>query len=100
MSYDTYYWLIMSVAFILTHVVGVLLMLKTQKLLLSFLASLAANLAVLIPASLWWASMFEGFALVFGLSGYGIAFVNTEVLVFFAIFIMKKKKQMSTEQSS
>jgi len=96
LSYDTYYWLIMSVSFILTPVAGVLIMKKTEKLLVSFLISLAANVAVLAPASIWWASLFEGFSLVFGLVGYGIAFVNTQVLVFFALFIMRKRKENKT----
>ncbi|MCS7462210.1 hypothetical protein N0M98_18890 [Paenibacillus doosanensis] len=91
MSYDFYYWSIMSAAFIATNLVGVLLMLKTKKMLLSFLVSLFVDLAIFVPACLWWASLFEGFSLMFGLFGYGIAFVNTEILLAFALFVMKKK---------
>ncbi|NOU98025.1 hypothetical protein GC093_33070 [Paenibacillus sp. LMG 31456] len=91
MSYDFYYWFIMSAAFIITNGLGVGLMLKTQKLLLSTLVSFIVNLAIFVVASIWWASLFEGFARMFGLFGFGVAFVNIEVLLFFGLFIMKKK---------
>ncbi|TDF95785.1 hypothetical protein [Paenibacillus piri] len=93
MSYDFYYWFIMSAAFIITNAVGAALMLKTQRLLLSFLVSLAVNLAIFVPASIWWAGMFEGFSQMFGLFGYGIAFVNIEVLLVFGLFILRKKTE-------
>jgi hypothetical protein len=91
LSYDFYYWLIMSAAFIAVNVVGVGLMWRTQKMLLSFAVSLIVNLIIFVAAGLWWASLFVGFPRTFGLFGYGIAFVNIEVLLLFALFIMRKK---------
>ncbi|SFL24592.1 hypothetical protein SAMN03159341_104230 [Paenibacillus sp. 1_12] len=91
MSYDFYYWLIMGVGFIIPNLVGVGLMWKTQKLLMSSLVSLVINLIIFVPASLWWAALFVGFPRTFGLAGYGIAFVNIEVLLLFALIIMRKK---------
>jgi hypothetical protein len=91
MSYDFYYWLIMSAAFILTNVLGIGIMWKTQKMLLSFVSSLVVNLAIFTAAGIWWAGLFVGFPRTFGLFGFGIAMVNIEVLLVFALFIMKKK---------
>jgi uncharacterized protein YacL len=91
MSYDYYYWLIMSVAFIVTNAVGVAIMYKTRRMLPSFLVSLAVNTVIFVAAGIWWASLFVGFSRMFGLFGFGIAYVNIEVLLVFALFIMKKK---------
>ncbi|NHN31369.1 hypothetical protein [Paenibacillus agricola] len=91
MSYDFYYWLIMGVAFVVTNALGVGLMWRTQKLFLSFGASSALDLLIFAAAAFWWASLFTGFARTFGLVGFVIAFVNIEVLLLFALFIMKKK---------
>jgi hypothetical protein len=96
-SYDFYYWSIMSAGFILTGVLGVGIMFKTQKMLLSFIVSLLVNLAVFGGGSLWWAGLFEGFSRMFGLFGFGIAFVNIEVLLLFGLFIMRKKAPAPTE---
>jgi hypothetical protein len=90
-SYDFYYWLIMSAAFIVTNSLGVGIMWKTQKMLWSFVISFLVNLAIFTAAGIWWASLFVDFARMFGLFGFGIAFVNIEVLLVFALFIMKKK---------
>jgi hypothetical protein len=87
----------MSAAFIITNGLGVGIMLKTQKLLLSFLISLAVNLAIFGGAGIWWASLFEGFNRMFGLFGFGVAFVNIEVLLFFGLFIMKKKSDQQVK---
>ena len=91
MSYDFYYWLIMSAAFVVTNAVGVGIMYQTRRLLLSFLVSLAVNTAVFLTAGIWWAGLFEGFPKMFGLFGYGIAYINIEILLLFALFIMKQK---------
>jgi hypothetical protein len=91
LSYDFYYWLIMGIAFVVTNALGVGLMWKTQKLLLSFTVSFVIDLIIFAAASFWWASLFTGFSRTFGLVGYVIAFVNIEVLLLFALFIMKKK---------
>ncbi|PZE21024.1 hypothetical protein [Paenibacillus xerothermodurans] len=92
MSYDFYYWFIMSSAFVVTNVIGVAIMYKTRRFLLSFLVSLFVNTAIFVAAGVWWAGLFEGFSRMFGLFGYGIAYVNIEVLLVFALFIMKKKQ--------
>ncbi|GAA4862058.1 hypothetical protein GCM10023310_46820 [Paenibacillus vulneris] len=91
MSYDNIYWLIISAAFVFPLLIGILIMLKTKRMLVSFLISLAVNLAITVPSCMWWSSLFEGFSRMFGLFGFGVAFVNTEVLVLFALFIMRKK---------
>jgi hypothetical protein len=91
LSYDFYYWLIMSIAFVVTNALGVGMMWKTQKLLLSFAVSLLVDMIIFGVAGVWWASLFEGFSRTFGLAGYAVAFVNIEVLLFFALFVMKKK---------
>jgi uncharacterized protein YacL len=90
-SYDFYYWLIMSVAFAVTNALGVGMMYRTRKLLLSFLVSLAVNTVIFVSAGIWWAGLFIGFSRMFGLFGFGIAYVNIEILLVFALFIMKKK---------
>jgi hypothetical protein len=91
LSYDLYYWLIMGAAFVVTNVLGIGLMWKTQKVLVSFGISLVVGLIIFVAASLWWASLFTGFSRSFGLVGFVIAFVNIEVLLLFALFIMKRK---------
>lgn len=91
MSYDLIYWSIMGAGFVIANVVGVGLMLKSHKLLISFLVSFIVNLAIFVVAGIWWAGLFEGFSRMFGLFGFGIAFVNIEVLLLFTLFVMKKK---------
>ncbi len=95
MTYDTIYWLMLGAGFVFTGLVGVLLMWKTEKLLLSFLAGTAVNVLLTGGAVWWWSSVFAGaeqqFSRMFGLFGLGISFVNNEVLLFFAQLIMKKK---------
>ncbi|WP_282936800.1 hypothetical protein [Paenibacillus sp. RC67] len=91
LSYDNIYWLILSAAFVFPLVIGILIMVKTKKMLVSFLVSLVVNLAITVPACIWWASLFEGFSRMFGLFGFGVTFGNTEVLLLFALFIMRKK---------
>lgn len=95
MTYDTLYWLILGSGFILTGIVGVLCMLRTEKLLLSFLAGTAVNIAVTGAGVWWWSSVFSGaeqqFSRMFGLFGLGVSFVNNIVLLFFAQLIMKRK---------
>jgi hypothetical protein len=90
-SYDFYYWLIMSIAFIVTNAVGVAIMYKTRRMLLSFLVSLMVNTIIFVAAGIWWAGLFVGFSRMFGLFGFGIAYVNIEVLLVFALYIMRKK---------
>ncbi|OXM84381.1 hypothetical protein [Paenibacillus rigui] len=97
MSYDFIYWFIMGAAFVISNVLGVGLMLKFHKLLLSFLVSFIVNLAIFLTAGIWWAGLFEGFSRMFGLFGFGIAFVNIEVLLFFTLFVMKKKSKDNTK---
>lgn len=97
MSYDFIYWSIMGAAFVISNVLGVGLMLKSHKLLLSFLVSLIVDLAIFLAAGMWWADLFEGFSRMFGLFGFGIAFVNIEILLLFTLFVMKKKAMNGTK---
>ncbi|MGG1600395.1 hypothetical protein [Paenibacillus naphthalenovorans] len=95
MTYDSIYWLILGAGCILTGLVGIGSMIKTGKLLWSFLAGTAVNMIITFPSCWWWASVFAGpdhhFSRMFGLFGLLISFVNNEVLLFFAQFVMKKK---------
>ncbi|TVY00284.1 hypothetical protein [Paenibacillus cremeus] len=95
MTYDTIYWLILGAAFVLTGVVGVWVMLRTGKLLPSFIAGTLVNLLIIGAGWWWWAHVFAGseqdFSRRFGLFGFGVCFVNDEVLLFFAQLIMKRK---------
>ncbi len=87
MTYDTIFWVVIGAGFVLTGLVGILLMWKTGLLLLSFLAGSAVNIAITASAVWWWASVFPGteqhFARMFGIFGLGVSFVNNEVLLFF-----------------
>ncbi|MED4601143.1 hypothetical protein P9314_10555 [Paenibacillus validus] len=95
LTYDTIFWVVIGAGFVLTGLVGILLMWKTGLLLLSFLAGSAVNIAITASAVWWWASVFPGteqhFARMFGIFGLGVSFVNNEVLLFFAQLAMKKK---------
>ncbi len=95
MTYDSIYWLIMGIGFVLTGVVGIGVMLKTRRLGASFIAGSAVNTLVFAAAGIWWAQVFsspeDSFSLMFGLFGFGIAFVNNEVLLFFAQLIMRNR---------
>ncbi|MFB6365439.1 hypothetical protein ACFCP7_15380 [Paenibacillus elgii] len=95
MTYDAIYWLMLGAGFVLTGLVGVLMMWKTEKLLLSFLAGTAVNVLLTAGALWWWSSAFAGseqqFSRMFGLFGLGVSFANNEVLLFFTQLIMKKK---------
>ncbi|MFC6230569.1 hypothetical protein ACFQI7_22360 [Paenibacillus allorhizosphaerae] len=95
MTYDTIYWMVLGASFVLTGIVGVLVMLKTEKLLLSFIAGSLINILIIGAAWWWWSTMFAGneqqFSRQFGLFGFGVCFVNNEVLLFFAQLIMKRK---------
>lgn len=79
----------------MTGLVGMGFMIKTKKLLLSFLAGTAINVIITVAACWWWISVFAGpehhFSRMFGLFGLIISFVNNEVLLFFAQFIMRRK---------
>ncbi|MBU7318085.1 hypothetical protein [Paenibacillus oleatilyticus] len=95
MTYDAIYWLMLGAGFVVTGLVGILMMWKTEKLLLSFLAGTAVNIVLTAGAVWWWSSAFAGseqqFSRMFGLFGLGVSFANNEVLLFFAQLIMKKK---------
>ncbi|MCZ8511993.1 hypothetical protein O9H85_06050 [Paenibacillus filicis] len=95
MTYDTIYWLILGASFVLTGIVGVLAMKKTGKLLISFTAGSLVNLLVIGAGWTWWSGVFAGsemsFSRLFGLFGFGVCWVNNEVLLIFAQLIMKRK---------
>ncbi|UUZ80067.1 hypothetical protein LJK88_34520 [Paenibacillus sp. P26] len=95
MTYDTIYWLILGAAFVMTGLAGIPIMLKTEKILPSLLSGSAANLIITGAACWWWSTVFSGslqtFSRQFGLFGLGVCFVNNEVLLFFALLIMKRK---------
>lgn len=95
LTYDTIFWVVIGAAFVFTGLAGIFLMWRTGHLLLSFLAGLAANIAITAPAVWWWASVFPGaeqhFARMFGIFGLLVSFANNLVLLFFAQLAMKKK---------
>jgi hypothetical protein len=91
LTHDTMYWSIIGAAFILTGIIAVAIMGRTNKLSAAFFVSLLVCLLITIGGSIWWNGLYEGVQRMFGLFGLWIAFVNIEVLVLFALFIMKKR---------
>ncbi|WP_159881413.1 hypothetical protein [Paenibacillus puerhi] len=95
MTYDTIFWLLLGVGFVMTGIVGIWPMWKTEKLGMSFLAGSVVNTLIAGGSIWWWASVFNGegqeFSKMFGIFGYGVSYVNNEVLLFFALLGMKRK---------
>jgi len=92
LSNDVIYWLIIGAAFALTAVIALAVMKWTDKFAFAFGISFLANFVIFMIGSFWWNGLYAGVQRMFGLFGFWIAFVNIEVLVFFALFIMKKKQ--------
>lgn len=98
MTYDTIYWIVLGAGFVLTGAAGVLMMVRTRKLGLSYAAGSAVNVLVHVVFGIWWGSIFaapeQQFSLMFGLFGLGIAFVNNQVLLLFGLFTLRQRKQV------
>ncbi|WP_248924787.1 hypothetical protein [Paenibacillus hamazuiensis] len=92
MSNDMIYWVIIGAGFAATAVLALVVMAKTGRLSVAFAVSLLADAVIFIGGSLWWNGLYTGVQRMFGLFGFWIAFVNIEVIVFFALFIMKKRQ--------
>ena len=92
LSVDMLYWSFMGVAFIVTGIVGITIMLLTQKIGRAFWWSLAVNALIFIAASVWYYQISDApFRHTLGrLLFYVIAFINIEVLIGFALLTLRK----------
>lgn len=92
MSNDMIYWLIIGAGFVLAAGIALAVMKRTGKLGPAFGISFLVNCIIFVAGSFWWNGLYMGVQRMFGLFGFWIAFVNIEILVFFALFIIKKKQ--------
>ncbi|TBL81140.1 hypothetical protein [Paenibacillus thalictri] len=92
MSNEMIYWLFIGAAFIVSSVLALVLMVKLDKMAWAFWVSFAVNAVITAAGCFWWDGLYTGVQRLFGIFGYWIAFANIEIILFFALFIMKKRK--------
>ncbi len=89
------FWVLLGAGFVLTGLVGVLVMWRTEHVLISFAAGTLVNTLIAVGSIWWWSSVFPGeehhFNRMFGIFGYVVSAVNNAVLLLFAQLAMKKK---------
>jgi NADH:ubiquinone oxidoreductase subunit 2 (subunit N) len=98
------YWSLVGIGLVLTMALGIVLMVRTNKLGRSFLWSSVLNVLFFAGAAVWWSGQAaDTLQRNIGIAFYGIAFVNVAAFDLFALASMRKQPpgpEKAPEESS
>jgi hypothetical protein len=98
------YWSLVGIGFVLTMALGIVLMVRSNRLGRSFLWSSLLNVIFFAGAAVWWSGQaVDALQRNLGTAFYGIAFVNVAAFDLFALASMRKQPpdpEKTPEESS